>query len=475
MKNPIFCLMLICMVSQLNAQQTINNSGNMRIHTGASFTSFGNFSNSSSAVLVNNGDLYIKGDITNDQASMSTGTGTIFLNGTASQSVAGSQSMRTYHLNSNNSAGIVLNNNLSVTGIHSFAGGMIASSATPNYLVYEAGSSHTGSNDSRHVTGWVKKMGNTNFDFPVGDANYLRPVSVTNLSAASEFNCHYYTPSHHLSNVTTPVRMIKANEYWQINKVSGGTGQVTLNWDHSKVPMDNVMIPDIITAYYNGINWTDDGGTATGNVLTTGTITSAVISSFGSFTFGYSTYPVPLTLISFTGERKPGISDLRWITDNEQNVDHFDIQRSYDAVSFTTIGNKPARNTGIQENYYFEDHSPLSGFAWYRLRTVDIDGKASYSRIILLSEMVTPTGAFVVISPVRDAINILNKTGKSGKFNYSLVNAAGQQIIKGNVEMTVNGGAVLPLPVNIAGGIYVLHLNNNMTRFTKRILVQNTP
>lgn len=475
MKNPILFLLLLCTVTGLNAQQAINNSGNMRIFAGASITSFGNFSNTSTAALVNNGDLYIRGSITNDQASMATGTGTLYLNGTSSQSVAGSQAMRTYHLNSNNAAGIVLNNNLSVTGVHTFAGGMITTSSTPNYLVYEAGSSHTGSNDARHVNGWVKKLGNTNFDFPVGNASYLRSVSLTNLSAVSEFNCHYYTPSHHLSSVTVPVRMVKANEYWQIDRVSGGTGQVTLNWDHSKIPMDNVMIPDIVATYFNGSNWIDNGGTATGNVTATGTITSIVTNSFGSVTFGYMTFPIPLTLISFTGERKPGTSYLKWITDNEQSVDHFDIQRSYDAVRFATIGKLPARNMGIQEKYHFEDHSPLAGIAWYRLRTVDIDGKASYSPLILLSEMATPTGSFVVISPVRDAVNILNRTGISGKFNYSLVSMAGQQIIKGTVDMAVNGGAVLPLPAYISGGMYLLHLDNNLSHFTEKIIVQRAP
>ncbi len=214
------------------------------------------------------------------------------------------------------------------------------------------------------------------------------------------------------------------------------------------------------------------GASASGNVFTAGTIDANITRSFGSFTLGYKTYPVPLILISLTAERKKGVSCLRWITGNEQNVGHFDIQRSYDAADFTTIGNTPAINNGTQENYLFEDHSPLTGFAWYRLRSVDINGKARYSKIVIVSETATPTGAFVVISPVRGVINILNKTGHGGEFRYSVTNSAAQVIIKGIVSMKGNGGAMLLLPKSITGGIYVLNISDDITRFRRRILIE---
>jgi hypothetical protein len=472
MRKLTLQIVLILLCGSLNAQQSFMNKGNLQIHTGASVSGFGNFSNTSTAVLINNGNLYVKGNITNDQASMATGAGTLYLNGSASQSVAGSQVLKTYHLNSNNSAGIVLNNNLSVAGIHTFANGLIATSASPNFLIYEAGSSYTGSTDTRHVTGWVKKIGNTDFSFPVGDASYLRAAALQNFSASSEFNCHYYTPAQNLSGLTIPIRLVKANEYWQINKISGGTARVALNWDHSKVAMDNVLMADIVTGYYSAGTWHDDGGTASGNVLTTGNITSNIIASFGPFTFAYKTFPVPLTLISFTAERRQGTSYLHWVTDNEQNVSHFDIQRSYDVGNYSTIGNIPARNRGSQEQYYIEDHSPLKGYAWYRIRSVDLDGKFSYTKIAVVSEMDSPANSFLVLNPVQNAITIFNKTGNAGSFNYSLFNQAGQLILKGNINMTSNGEAVLPLPSQVASGIYILEINDDVTRFRQKLLVK---
>jgi len=426
MKGKLILLFLLAVNVYGKAQQAFSNNGNMQIHSGASLTGFGNFTNASSGVLINNASIYIKGNLTNNQSAMSAGTGTLYLNGSSAQSVNGAQPFKTNNLETNNSAGFTLDNDLSVSGIHTFTSGLITSSSIPNYLVYEAGSSHTGSADSRHVTGWVKKNGNTDFIFPVGDNTYLRTAAVSSLSASSEINCKYYRPTTNIYNLTSPVVRVKANEYWQIDKISGGTARITLNWDNSKVMMDNVLLSDILVAHYTGGSWTDAGGSpsATGNVATTGSVISNAVSTFSPFTIGYKSFPVPLQLLSFTAERRSGTTYLNWVTDNEENVSHFDVQRSYDAINYSSIGNVAARNSGAREQYNLEDRSPLKGFAWYRIRPVDIDGKFSYSRIAVVSELDIKSTSFMVMNPVRSAITVFNKTGAEGQFEYRIFNSA---------------------------------------------------
>ncbi|MBI5858727.1 MAG: T9SS type A sorting domain-containing protein [Sphingobacteriales bacterium] len=472
MRRIIICVVSIFFCAAAFAQQAVTNSGNLQIYSGASITGFGNFTNNSSAVLVNNGSLYVKGNITNDQSSMSAGTGTLYLNGSSAQSLGGAQAFKTYNLETNNSSGITLNINLSVSGAHTFTAGLVTTSATPNYLIYESGSSHSGSADSRHVNGWVKKTGSSNFTFPAGDATYLRSIAISSLSASSEFNCRYYTPTTNTNNLSSPIVKVKANEYWQLNQVSGGTAQVTLNWDHSKVAMDNVLLADILASLYTGGLWTDGGGSASGNVTTTGTITSGATGTFGPFTLGYKSFPVPLKLLSFSAVRRSGISYLNWVTDNEYNVDRFEVQRSYDGSNFSVLGNVSARNSGTRESYNYEDPSPLRGIAYYRIRSVDVDGRFSYSRIAAVSEYDDLTGSFVVLNPAHDGITILNRSGKSGVYDYKVYSPAGQLIISGKVNMENNGGAWLPLPASIAAGIYTLDIQNAETRFRQQILIE---
>ncbi len=470
--KKIFIAFLFLSAKIAVAQTAATNTGVLYI-TGSTdiFYTGSNFTNNTGSALTNNGQLHIKGDLSNGQASMTVGTGTLYLIGTSAQSVNGSQPFKTYNLTTNNSAGITLNNDLTIGGLHTFTSGLITSSSIPNYLIYEAGSSYTGDNDSRHVTGWVKKIGNTNFTFPVGDASYERTVALANISVSSEFNCKYNTPTSNKTNLMSPLVQVKGNEYWQIDKISGGNAQVTLNWNHSKVAMDNILVGDILVAHYSAGNWTSRGGTAGGTVLTTGTITSASLSTFGPFTLGYKTYPIPLKLLSFTAERRSGNSYLKWITENEYNVDRFDIQKSYDGVLYLTIGNVTARNTSSLQQYLFEDHSSLNGLAYYRIKNIDIDGKYSFSNIVVLSENNLYSGGIVALNPAHNNITILNKTGKEGLFTYRLFSAGGQLLSSGNVMMILNGGAALPIPPGITGTC-ILELSRGLETFKQKILVQ---
>ena len=473
MKKVIIHIAFLFFCVHINGQQSFTNNGNLQIHTGASISGSGNFTNISSGVLVNNGSFYVKGNITNDQSSMAVGTGTLYMNGSAAQAVNGTQPFKTYNFVSNNSLGITLNNNLSVSGAHTFSAGLIATSATPNYLVYEAGSSYSGDNDSRHVNGWVKKYGSTNFTFPVGDATYERTAGITNLSTTSEFNCHYYKPTSNVFNLFSPIVQVHANEYWQINEISGGNARVTLNWDNSKVAMDNVLITNIRVAGYLAGYWRDGGGSASGNINTTGSVTSFSASSISlPFTLGYADQVLPLKILSFTAERRPGITYLQWSTENEQNVNHFEIERSANTINYTTIGTVAGRNISFQQHYDFEDHSSIQGIAYYRLKSVDYDGKFSYSKIIAVTERELQSSSFFILNPVRRAITIFNKTGYDGVFDYKLLNAVGQQVLNGKINMAVNGGAVLPLAATTAAGVYVLELNNANILFRQKLLIE---
>jgi hypothetical protein len=270
----------------------------------------------------------------------------------------------------------------------------------------------------------------------------------------------------------SPLVEVDAMEYWQIDQVSGGTAQIALNWNHAKVAFYNVLLSDIAAANYIAAKWTDKGGVAAGTALGIGNITSNTLGSFGLFTLGFKSFPVPLKIISFTAERRSGSSFLNWITDNEQNVDHFDVQRSYDAAAFTTIGNATARNISIQQHYDLEDHSPLQGIAYYRIRAVDIDGNFTYSKIVAVTDHEFQSSSFVVLNPVRVSVTIFNKTGYDGLFDYCVFNAAGQPVLKGKLSMTVNSSAVLPLPSQCASGVYVLELRNEKTVFRQEILVE---
>jgi hypothetical protein len=470
--NWLITAILLAQASLLNAQTDLYNTGTLYV-TGASDILYinGALTNTNTGALTNNGSLYVLQNLTNGQASMAIGTGTLYLSGTSAQVVGGTQPFRTFNLITNNAAGITLNANLSVSGAHTFTNGIIVTSSTPNYLVYEAGSSYSGAADSRHVNGWVKKIGTTAFDFPVGTGTYLRSAQINNLTASSEFNCRHYLITPNTLNVQFPIVSVDTYEYWDIPRVSGGNAQVRLNWDNSKVPFPPYALTDIRVVNYAAGLWTDRGGSATGNTTTTGVITSNVVSSFGLYTFGSQDFYVPLKFLHFTAQRKQNYSQLDWQTAKEINADHFDVERSEDGVTFRKIGAVTANNSLATNNYTYNDQLPLNGTAWYRIRSVDRNGAYNYSSIAVVSERRGGDGLYVINNPVYQYIHVSATGQYTGSYEYVLINAAGQLMQKGNVN--ANGGiTTIPLTATVTPGVYVLDMKSTKHRLTQKIVVR---
>lgn len=472
MKRMILPVVLLLGGIYAHAQDTLNNSGNLQIHSGASLCSYAGFTNAATGALVNNGNLYVKGAVTNDQSAMAAGSGVLYLNGGTAQTVGGTQSFKTYQLVTNNAAGITLNNNLSVTDVHTFTNGMIVTSATPNYLIYEAGASYTGDADSRHVNGWVKKLGNTNFTFPVGNNTYERTVTISNLSASSEMNGRYQPVTPNTASVQSPIAMVNVNEYWELNKVSGGTAQVSLNWDNGKVTFPNFIITDIRAVYYNGGIWINENGSASGNVTTTGSITSNAVSSFGYFAIGSIGYALPMHFISVTAQRKTGATTVRWKTAREVQVDRYEVERLNTNGNFSKIGQVKSHNRQDESEYEYIDGLPLAGTAMYRIRAVDVDEQQIYSRIVSVSDNDNAASFLVLNNPAHEAIYLSCSAAYKGMYQYELFNTSGQLMQSGSLNINGVDIVTIPLAMKTVPGIYLLHIKNEAHRFGKKIMVR---
>jgi hypothetical protein len=470
MKSTNLSIILLLLCFYAKAQNPIQNSGNLQIHPGGAISGFGDFTNASTGVLINNGALHLKATVTNDQSAMAAGTGTLHLNGSSAQSMNGLQPFRTFDLVSNNNAGITLSNNLHVSGAHTFTAGLIATSATPNYLIYEAGSSYSGSSDAAHVNGWVKKIGNTNFVFPVGNTSYLRAIELNSLSGSSEFNVRHLPSTPNATSLQLPIKDLDGVEYWSVNRVSGGSASVAMNWDNSKVPFPNWFLADIVAASWNGSAWTDVGGTPTGNVTTTGNLTSNSVSSFTRFTFGSKTFPLPLTLVRFTAIRQHNYTKVSWTTTSEQNVSHFVVERSDNGIHFYSIGQLPARNSGNLENYSLDDVKVIHGTAWYRLRSVDLDTRESISKIVSITIQNDDQGLVLMNNPVKDKIMLRAGSDLMGKFEYKLYSPAGQQVQQGMLNIQNSSTQEITLQSQLPSGTYMLHITNGYRSFEYKLI-----
>ena len=94
-----------------------------------------------------------------------------------------------------------------------------------------------------------------------------------------------------------------------------------------------------------------------------------------------STLPVELTSFSATAEN--GSVKLHWTTATEKNSDHFTVERSSDNISFQPVGRLPAAgNSQASLAYALADRKPMTGWNYYRLHQVDMDGTSELSQVV---------------------------------------------------------------------------------------------
>jgi hypothetical protein len=466
-------VIVLCIASSaLTAQSTLYNSGTLYI-AGSNDTLYisGGLTNTGTGAFTNNGILQVKQNLANDQASMTAGTGTLYLNGSSTQTVSGTQSFITNNLVTSNAAGITLNNNLRVNAAHSFVNGMITTSATPNYMIYSAGASYTGATDARHVNGWVKKFGNTDFIFPVGSASYLRSVTLGTITASSEFNVKYNTsPTPNRTQLFAPLVLVDTFEYWTISKVSGSAAKVTMNWDKSKVNFPWLNMNYIRAAYYNGTNWINIGGTATGSIFTSGSITSNSVTAISNhFVIGSTAHVLAVSLTGFGVTQWPGYNRAGWEVIQETAVSRYEVQRSDDGIHFYTLSAVQPRNNGADGHYNYDDNKPMTGTTYYRLLIAEQGGGSRYSGVVVIQPG-TSGRLYLVQNPVKGHIDLYAGESYKGTYTYVLVSSSAQVVQQGTLVINHAGRYNIALQHKLVAGIYSLVLRKEGEQYQLKMM-----
>ncbi|MBP6455629.1 MAG: T9SS type A sorting domain-containing protein [Chitinophagaceae bacterium] len=157
--------------------------------------------------------------------------------------------------------------------------------------------------------------------------------------------------------------------------------------------------------------------------------------------------PLPATLLSFTAQKQNNLALINWKVSDAINVSHFEVEKSYDAISFFKIKDVPFVN---EDEYKCTDILNNKPKHYYRLRIVDIDGKIAYSEVkqIINTEKVQVT---IYPNPANDIvyIDVTNEI-----YNYDLKDISGKSVLKGTNKDVLN-------IENIPNGLYFLYVKTD--------------
>ena len=168
---------------------------------------------------------------------------------------------------------------------------------------------------------------------------------------------------------------------------------------------------------------------------------------------------LPVTLEYFRAKKTDGPVELSWKTQIEDNVSHFELQKSTDGMNFKTI----TRVDAGKYQYLAYDASDNSGMWWYRLKVVDIDGKVTYSSVVRVAVNQDDAAIKLFPNPGSGKIQII---GSSGYGKISVINNSGK-VVKQQQFSANNTFDISSLP---AGLYYIIFFDGDKrmsSKFTK--------
>lgn len=360
---------------------------------------------------------------------------------------------RFYNIVFNKTAGnVTLNStNVEISGSATFTAGRVnAPNATTARMEFLDNATTTGANNNSYVNGWVRKVGNDTFVFPVGDDGFYAPIAISAPSAATDhFTATYdriYPNPYDITSKDVTLDHVGNCEHWILNR-TGGTSNVFVELSYDNVRSCGITSGQesaLRVARWDGAVWRDHGNTTATLIPASAIRSSAAISSFSPFTLASSNSfnPLPLELLSFKGKiNEKGESELTWQTATELNIAGFEVEKSTDNREFRKIGFVNAKNSHLN-TYGFLDKD-FTGLSYYRLRVLEQDKTFRYSPTISLDKtkavqlLIYPNPAtekdFVKVAlGTRSEIStikveIVSQTGKTlAVVNDSLVNTETQ-------------------------------------------------
>lgn len=359
------------------------------------------------------------------------------------------------NLTLNNTNGAKLGANTSIAGALNLTNGILDIGAY-NLTLLGSGSTIIGSSNAKYIatTGLgtlnIQNLGTggrtTSVLFPVGSSsNSYTPASITNLGALDEFKVRVMSGVNLIYNALfvpsgTAINSNAVNLSWAINEtVTGGSNaSISLQWNIQD-ELSGFTRSACYMARYTGSAWTP-GTSAAAAGINPYTKTISSLANFSLFGVG-SNGALPVSLLNFSAYKFEDNAQLNWRTASEYNSLKFEIERSFDATHFETIGTlKAAGNSETTKNYQYQD---LGVFAlglttiYYRLKVIDRDGAFEYAKTIKLTKETSKNEEIKFFpNPFNEelAIELFSIIEQNAKL--SVFSMSGEQLFTGNIFLT---------------------------------------
>ena len=188
---------------------------------------------------------------------------------------------------------------------------------------------------------------------------------------------------------------------------------------------------------------------------------------------------LPVKYLSFDAVVNDKAVLLKWLTTQEVNNSHFEVERSFDMNTYNTIGLVlDGFVNGTNKSYQYKDNSnELQGrsIVYYRLKQFDIDGKYTYSKVIAV-RLQAKAGVVMQVSPnpFVESVNVRYTATESGIAQIRIMNMEGQTMLskQATISKGYNNIQVADLK-GLATGMYIARLSMNGAVIDNQRIIKN--
>ncbi len=213
-------------------------------------------------------------------------------------------------------------------------------------------------------------------------------------------------------------------------------------------------------------NWSLAG---TYNTITTVTpgedyiVTSNNVTGFSWFNGGGdNSNPLPVELLTFSGQCTEDGNQLSWQTASENKSAYFDVQASRNGEDWNSIKTVNAAGYSLEKlTYNVLDYSSVgSDLMYYRLRQVDIDNNEKLYDPIVISCNSDKDVLKSYPNPSNSSFNVLiSNKSLVGNATLTMVDTKGTKVSSKDISI-VDGMNLITLNQNLAPGIYYIEISN---------------
>lgn len=196
----------------------------------------------------------------------------------------------------------------------------------------------------------------------------------------------------------------------------------------------------------------------------------------GTATFNCAVLPVEM--ISFTANYNMALkqSELIWVTAIENNISHYSIERSTDAVNYKEINKvyPTTQNSNSTKNYFYADQNPVNNeINYYRIITVDNDGRTSISNLQAVAFQDDNANLSLIPNPAKEAVELTFKSNLNQFWDISFYDSKG--IIKKQSNYSAQTSGTNKYSIDLSGlnrGMYFVVINNGLQQYKRKLIVE---